>query len=73
MPALGGGGVFKSTNGGTNWSAINSGLTNSSVYSLVINPQSSDTIYAGTYGGGTFKTQGKYKTMPWLQLLLFGD
>jgi photosystem II stability/assembly factor-like uncharacterized protein len=65
--------VFKSTNGGTNWNDMNSGLTDLYVMSLAINPQSPDTIYAGTEGSSTFKTQEKSKTMPWLQLLLLGD
>ena len=50
------GGVFKSTNGGTNWTAMNTGLTNTDVYALAINPQTPDTLYAGTYGGGVFKS-----------------
>ena len=63
--------LFSDSFGDTRWKQI--GPEGGSVRSLAINPQSPDTIYAGTYGGGTFKTQGKYKTMPWLQLLLFGD
>ena len=42
------GGVFKSTNGGTSWTAMNTGLPFSkNVYALAINPQTPDTIYAG--------------------------
>jgi photosystem II stability/assembly factor-like uncharacterized protein len=52
-----GGGVFKSTNGGTNWSAIDTGLTNPYVLTLAINPQAPDTLYAGTEGGGVYKIQ----------------
>ena len=50
----GGGGVFKSTNGGGNWSAVNSGLDNSpdfEVWDLAIDPVTTTTIYAGTTGG----------------------
>ena len=44
-----GGGVFKSTNGGGNWSAVNTGLTcYSSVYALAIDPATPTTLYAGT-------------------------
>jgi photosystem II stability/assembly factor-like uncharacterized protein len=32
------GGVFKSTNGGTDWTSINTGLTSTRVYDLAINP-----------------------------------
>jgi hypothetical protein len=51
-----GGGVFKSTNGGTNWSAVNTGLTNTYVYALAIDPATPTTLYAGTWGGGVFKS-----------------
>jgi hypothetical protein len=50
------GGVFKSTNGGTNWTATNTGLTITYVRALAINPQTPDTLYAGTDGGGVFKS-----------------
>ncbi len=49
-----GGGVFKSTDGGTSWSPT--GLTNAIVSALAINPQSPSTIYVGTDSGGVFKT-----------------
>jgi hypothetical protein len=49
-----GGGVFKSTNGGTTWSAFNTGLTNLDVYALAIN---STMLYAGTWYGGAFALQ----------------
>ena len=48
------GGVFKSTNGGENWTAMKTGLTNTNVRALAINPQTPDTLYAGTDGGGVF-------------------
>src|SRR5438046_2707143 len=49
------GGVFKSTNGGTSWAAVNSGLTYSSVQAVAIDPATPATLYAGT-GGGVFKS-----------------
>ena len=52
-----GGGVFKSANGGENWSEANTGLTDTYVRALVIDPVTPDTLYAGTnYGGGVFKS-----------------
>ena len=51
-----GGGVFKSTNGGGNWSAVNTGLTNTNVYALAIDPATPTTLYAGTHDGGVFKS-----------------
>ncbi|MEI6206917.1 MAG: SUMF1/EgtB/PvdO family nonheme iron enzyme [Desulfuromonadales bacterium] len=53
-----GGGVFKSTNGGTNWSAVSTGLTNTNVNSLAIDPSTPQTIYAGTSGGVFKSTSG---------------
>ena len=52
------GGVFKSTDGGMNWSAVNTGLTATGVHALAIDPQTPTTLYAGTYGGVFFIQQG---------------
>ena len=55
----GGGGAFKSTDGGSNWSAVNTGLANNLyVYSLAVSPAfaTDHTLFAGTYGGGVFKS-----------------
>jgi photosystem II stability/assembly factor-like uncharacterized protein len=49
-------GVYKSTNGGTSWSAVNNGLTSISILSLAIDPANSQTVYAGAASGGVFKT-----------------
>jgi photosystem II stability/assembly factor-like uncharacterized protein len=53
-----GGGVFKSTNGGTSWTAMNTGLTTTNVYALAINPQTPDILYAGTDDGVFKSTDG---------------
>ena len=46
-----GGGIFKSVDRGANWSASNTGLTNTWVNALAIDPRNSATVYAGTEGG----------------------
>ena len=51
-------GVFKSTNAGGNWTAINTGLTNTCVLALVIDPSAPATLYAGTLGGVFKSTDG---------------
>ncbi len=48
-------GLFRSTNNGTSWSLSNSGLQNSHVTAIVINPATTAIMYAGTVGG-VFKT-----------------
>jgi photosystem II stability/assembly factor-like uncharacterized protein len=48
-------GIFKSVDGGESWSAASSGLPGDYISSLVMDPQNSETIYAGT-GRGLFKT-----------------
>jgi photosystem II stability/assembly factor-like uncharacterized protein len=44
-------GVFKSTKYGQDWSPVNKGLTDASVYALAIDPKTPDTLYAGTKSG----------------------
>ena len=48
-------GVFKTTDGGVIWQAVNTGLTNLNVHALAIDPGNPATVYAGTYGSGVFK------------------
>lgn len=53
-------GLYKSTNGGASWIAVNNGLSwvggglSQITLSLAIDPTNSQTIYAGTNGGGVF-------------------
>jgi photosystem II stability/assembly factor-like uncharacterized protein len=48
--------IWKSTDGGASWTASSSGLTNSHVECLDIDPNNSQVIYAGTYQGGIWKS-----------------
>ncbi len=52
--SAGGGGVFKTTNGGANWGQVNTGLTNTTIRTLMIDAASN--VYAGSAGGGLFKS-----------------
>ena len=45
-------GIFRSTEGGANWEAINVGLTILDARALAIDPANPMNIYAGTFGGG---------------------
>jgi hypothetical protein len=47
--------IYKSTDSGVTWSAINQGLPCVSVKSVVVNPISADTLYLGT-DRGVFKS-----------------
>jgi hypothetical protein len=51
------GGVFKSADGGGNWSSFSAGLTATWVRALAIDPVATTTLYAGTHGGGVFSIQ----------------
>jgi photosystem II stability/assembly factor-like uncharacterized protein len=50
------GGVFKSTDGGSTWTAINNGLPKGGARSLAIDPSSPQTVYAGFAAAGVFKS-----------------
>jgi ligand-binding sensor domain-containing protein len=59
-------GVFKSTNGGGSWTAVDSGLADTSIGALVIDPATESTVYAGTSAGDVFKSTdsgGRWKSM----------
>ena len=46
-----GDGVFRSTNNGTTWTLVSTGLTNTRIFALAA---SGINLYAGTFGGGVF-------------------
>jgi len=50
------GSVFKSIDGGGQWSASSSGMPNYLVRSLAIDPSNTSILYAGTNGYGVFKS-----------------
>ena len=52
-------GVFKSTNGGRTWTAMNNGLPAGGVAQLVMDPSTPSTLYAAT---STFTNSAVYKT-----------
>jgi photosystem II stability/assembly factor-like uncharacterized protein len=49
-----GGGVYRSTDDGGNWSLVINGLTNTYVPTLAVNDD--DNVFAGTWGGGVFRS-----------------
>ena len=49
-------GVYYSSDGGENWNLENDGLTCTNVRVVRFHPTSPDTVYAGTYGGGLYKS-----------------
>ena len=54
-------GVFKSTNGGRTWTAINNGLDNRAVVALVIDPSTPSTLYVAT--SALLVNSGVYKSV----------
>ncbi|HRR09976.1 MAG TPA: hypothetical protein PLO56_14905, partial [Rhodothermales bacterium] len=48
-----GGGVYSSSNNGSSWTPVNSGLTNTNVRSLAL-LNANGVLFAGTNGGGVF-------------------
>jgi photosystem II stability/assembly factor-like uncharacterized protein len=51
-------GVFKSTNGGGSWNAVNTGFTTPDINSLAIDPANPSTLFAGTTSGVFKSTNG---------------
>lgn len=50
-----GGGVFKSTSGGSSWSAMNAGLGNLNISALALAPTTPRTLFAGTDGSSVWQ------------------
>ncbi len=57
-----GGGVFKTTNGGTTWVPAGDGMANMAVTALVVDPVNPDILYAGT--GDTNYTEFQIGAIP---------
>lgn len=53
-----GNGVFRSTDGGSTWSAANAGLNELYLHSLAYLPGASPTLLAGGNGGGVYRSTG---------------
>ncbi len=51
-----GGGVFKSVDGGNNWTPMNNGLHNLYINAMAIDPNNSDILYAGPYQDKLYKS-----------------
>jgi photosystem II stability/assembly factor-like uncharacterized protein len=67
VPASTSGGVFKSTDGGQTWKAMNNGLPSPrvtpSAYAIVIDPRSPNTVYVAADSDGLFpKGIGVFKS-----------
>ena len=57
-----GAGVYRTTDGGANWVAASTGLTNLMIQSMAIDPVNPEIAYAGTYRSGVFKTLDSGRT-----------
>lgn len=54
--SVGSGGIFKSTDGGGSWAALDTGLLGRFIAALAIDPRTPSTLYAGSLGDGVFKS-----------------
>jgi photosystem II stability/assembly factor-like uncharacterized protein len=63
------GGLFKSTNGGDNWSAVNIPLNSAVAFAIVFDPSTPSTMYVGA-GNGVFKSTDSGST--WITQNNFG-
>ena len=50
-------GIFKTTDGGTHWTATSTGLADLRVESLAVDPTRPEIVYAGTSSKGIFKSR----------------
>ncbi len=56
------GGVYKSADGGSSWTTVNSGVPLGTIaQALAIDPSTPATLYAGTSDGGVFKSTNTEK------------
>ncbi len=62
-----GAGVYMTTDGGTTWNQVNTGLTDLAVQVLTISNSSPTTLYAGCITGGMFKTTNSGTS--WTQII----
>jgi len=49
-------GVYKTSDGGSNWGAVNTGLIDLNTFGIAVDPSVSGTVYVGTFSSGVFKT-----------------
>lgn len=59
-------GIYKTTDG-EKWVDLNNGLSNTNVWSLAVDPYNPNTIYAGTGGGGIYKSTDRGQSWTWLK------
>lgn len=55
--------VFKSVDGGANWTSISVGIAGADVRALLVDPADPDTVYAGVGGGTLSDPSGVYRSI----------
>jgi hypothetical protein len=66
------GGVFKSTDGGDSWLAMNAGLGNLYIFYLALTPTFPRTLFAGTWGSSLWQYTWPMPYRLYLPLVLKG-
>ena len=57
-------GDYKTTNGGKTWVEVNSGLTNTTIHALALNPVEDQMVFVGSDKGGVLKRISGVKDWP---------
>jgi hypothetical protein len=70
-----GNGLFRSDDSGQSWYSVNEGLTNLSIWDLVIDPSNPSILYLGTGGNGVFKggVYSENKDLPSEEIIIEED
>ena len=62
------GGIFKSTNGGDTWHAVNKNLRLLDIHAVLVDPKDERTVYAGTLNDGIWMSENAAESWQFIGL-----